>query len=1089
MVEILYGDYGTGKDEYILEKIRSDISAGVKCVWLVPEQRVLLCERAIATRLDPSAQLFVEVLSFSRLANRIFREYGGLRTNYVTRSGKSLIMYCALCEVGNNLEEYKLERGHERGCVNMFLDVVGELKSYAIAPQALREASDALEGKENERLKRRIHDLVRVYEAYNRLLEESYSDPYDDIKMLREKLESHAFFEGKNVYISSFFGFTGAQLAVLREIFSQASNITFSIDLEKSARGKIQNAKLTQTLNAILLICDKLEPSPKISERHFDTDLLHKTEALKHLCKSIWRLDESVTPIKNHEGITLLRPENPLEECEIVASKIKELIMSGERYSSMAIIVRNIDTYRGIIDDTLKKFDIPYFISAGVDIISKPLVKLIYSAINASVSFSARDIASFMRCGYSGIASEDADELESYMYRWGIYGHKFENEDYWSANPDGYVSEPTELQMARLAQINKTREALIEKIAIIKNAFDKKSGASDICLAIYELFTTLKVTDALKAEIADADRAGALELSQLYSRVLSALDIISNILKDRVLDQDAFLSALSYVLEGEQISTIPTGDDSVTIGEAGAVRTEGIKYAFVLGVCEGEFPATISDSPFFSDLDKQELATKGVLLSDSSSVRADSELLSFKNSISIPSHGLFVSSPISDMRGAKKEPSVAYTRILELLGLSLDDKKAFYDPLDRIYSRRVAREYASGDTPRAYAIRAMLGISDSELDFSNEDEEISPDIARELFGNSIYLSQSKIEKFVSCHFQYYCTYLLDIKESEKISFGAREVGVLAHAVFERFLKRARDNTLNLITMTDTEIESEVDSIVHEYIGLMCQGSVPSARLKHLFARLKANIVVYIRELAEEFAQSKFKPELFELPFTHDAGGVAPLQFGAGEGATITLSGVVDRVDVYRDGDTAYLRVLDYKSGEKKFTYDDFNCGLELQLLIYLFTLCKMKDSKFKRELLGECTRLAPAGVVYFPLRIGKGKVDSEVDLSCDEASEAEKKEIASLVKRSGVFLDNDGVILAQDSKNSGHYVPQKRYNKQYFLDEAGFDALYTRLEEILHKIGTELLSGNAQARPLKLKGHKSPCEYCTHKALCRRRRV
>ncbi|MBQ2810472.1 MAG: PD-(D/E)XK nuclease family protein [Clostridia bacterium] len=1084
MIEFLYGDYGSGKTSYIVDKIRTSVSKNERCIWLVPEQKTVLCERTLAQALPPSAQLLCEALSFSRLANKVAREYGGLRHNYIARSGKSLIMYSALCEVRENLTEYKLERGKERGCVDMFLDVIGELKSYAISPSALLSAS---EGLENEHLKRRIHDLVCVFEAYERILQASYDDPYDDIIMLSEKLDAHRFFEGVNVFINSFFGFTGAQIEVLKRIFAQAKSVTISFDLPLGDMDKIQYAKLSDTVRKIKKICHSLSLIP--CERDFSDDLLHKSEALSYLAKSIWRFD--APPMENHTGITLMRPENEFDECERVASKIKELIMGGERYSSIAIIMRNADTYRGVIDYTLKKYDIPFFMSARVDIASKPLIKMLYSVINASGSFSARDIASFMRSGYSGVERSDADELESYMYRWSIYGRKFEDDDYWASNPDGYVTKPTELQIERLKRINEARAHLISKISIIKSAFDRGASAREICLAIYELFTSLNIKDALRAEIASADKAEAMELSQLYSELLCALDIIVEILGERVLDRESFLSALGYVLGETSIGTIPTGEDNVTVGEAGALRTESIKYAFVLGVCEGEFPATINDAPFFSDSDKTELKIQGISLSETSDVRSDSELLNFKNSISMPSHELFVSSPRADIKGTKRSPSVAFLRILELfptLKDTLDGDMAC--PFDKIYSPRIAREFASGNTPLAYAIRELLDIEVSELDFSNEDEKISPKIARELFGKKIYLSQSKIEKFVSCHFQYYCTYLLGIKESQKIAFGAREVGVLAHAVFESFLKRARDGKLSLDIISDAEIEQEIDQITEDYIRMLCQGRRPDARLRHLFSRLKSNIIIYIRELSNELSQGKFVPELFELPFTNDGEGVAPLSFDAGEGATITLSGVVDRVDVYRSGDTAYLRVVDYKTGDKKFSMNDFEHGLELQLLIYLFTLCKMDKSPLMRSILGSCTRLKPAGVVYFPMRLGKSRVDEEVDLSSELAGELEKKEIASLIKRNGVFLDDEEVILAQDGENSGHYVPKKtKRNEELFLDEEGFDNLYKRLEATLHRIGGELLSGSASARPLRLKSHGDPCEYCEHRALCRRRRA
>ncbi len=1080
MVRLLLGPYGSGKTSHIINSLGRDASEKKHAFWLVPEQRTVLCESNIARLLPPSAQLYIEAVNFTRLCDKIFRTYGGLKYNYISKSSKNLIMYKTICSLRDTLDEYKIAKGREKGFIELFLDAVGELKSYCITPDVLRNAISEVE---NPRLKSKMHDLVSVFEVYERILGESFSDPYDDLITLADKIKAHRPFEGARVYVSSFNGFTGAQLLVLRQILFQAEDVEISLDVRESDLKSLGFSKLSETVRKIRSECLHLGKELQITS--FDSDLLHKSDALAYLSKNLWHFD--APPCENHDGITLMRPRDEFDECESVASKIKELVIGGAKYSEIAVIVRNLATYRGIIDYILEKYDIPFYMSDSTVISSKPLIKLLFSAVRACASWSARDITSFIRSGYSQISDEDCDELESYMFRWDISGRKFESDDYWSANPDGYVVSPTITQMERLSKINDTRSRVLELLMPLRKAFAREATTLELCTELYSLLKALDIKSQIKAQIEISDESEAMELSQLYSAVMDALDTMCQILPSEKIGEEMFLTSLSHALEGVRIGTIPTGEDNVTVGEALSLRTENIKYSFVLGVTEGAFPATIDRGGFFSDSDKIELESVGITLSALGDERADDELFIFASAISSPSEKLYISAPQGNIKGEKLSPSIAYLRILELFPSLEGTDRVPMLPEDKIYSMKGALELSGNRTECGQAISELLGINAPELDFSNENEKISRESAREIFGSDIYLSQSKIERFASCHFDYYCTYLLSIKESEKISFGAREVGTLAHSVLEHFLTRVRDESLDISKMTDEEIEKDLDEITLAYIRALCQGGAPTAKLSHLFNRVKSNLIVYIRELAEELSQSKFVPAEFELKFSRD--GIKPLKFDAGEGATITMSGVVDRVDIYRDGDTAYLRVVDYKTGDKKFNFDEFQNGLELQLLIYLFTLCKSKKSPVRDRLLGDAKELKSAGVLYFPMRLGKSRIDEEVDLSSPVASEIEAKSVADLVKRNGLFLDDERVLEAQDKEKSGKYIPKKSARtSQYFLDEQGFESLYARLCDILHGIGKSLLDGDASAVPLKLKGKSAEaCEYCQHKAICRRR--
>ena len=78
MINLVFGVSGSGKSAYIEKKIMADAACGREAYLIVPEQKTYLAERRYTKILPPAAQLCFEVLNFTRLANKIFRQYGGL---------------------------------------------------------------------------------------------------------------------------------------------------------------------------------------------------------------------------------------------------------------------------------------------------------------------------------------------------------------------------------------------------------------------------------------------------------------------------------------------------------------------------------------------------------------------------------------------------------------------------------------------------------------------------------------------------------------------------------------------------------------------------------------------------------------------------------------------------------------------------------------------------------------------------------------------------------------------------------------------------------------------------------------------------
>lgn len=1069
MITLLLGAYGHGKSTYILDKIKKDYENKVHSYLIVPEQQTLISEKELTRALPPSAQLYTEATNLTRLANSVFRKTGGIKYNYVTKGGKNLIMYRALCEVRDSLKQYVIPKGREKSCVQLFLQAIGELRAYSIEPEKLENALGELE---SEDLKARITDILTVWTCYNKMLTEMYDDPYDDLLMLEKKLGECEYFKGCNVYIDSFYGFTKSQLGVLERIIEGAENVTVALDCPVDAcEDTMQYVKIVGTKSKIISMCKRKNKEYNIIP--FDVDYKHTSDEIKYVCKNLWKFDAE--PIESVGDISLALAGDEFEECEYVCSKIKELINKGERYGDIAIIARNTDTYRGIIDYCLDKFDIPYYLSAPSRLTSKPVIKMVFSALNALAGMRGEDIISYAKCGYTDLSQSAICLLESYIYKWSIYGKKFKNDDYWTANPDGYVQNPTITQLRELGIIQDARSAILNKLAILEKPFLSGGTVKECAMALYEFLEAHRIRSKLNREIKNEDTAGAQELSQVWGALVFAIDLVVDICGDTSCDIESFTTLLSYAMMDAKIGTIPSGQDVVSVADASLVRAKNIRHVFVLGANEGSFPAVISDNSFFTDRDKVELETVQIDLSAKTDERGDDELLFFKNSIAVASTSVTVTALKTNINGSKKEESIGFSRLRAILsGIKAVDI-ASLDILDKIYTQKMARELLSvaNSELKQAIVDSADDIPASKPCFVNENDEISKDVAADIFGKKLYLSKSRLEKFAKCRFDYYCSYVLSLRDNEKISFTHNDIGTLVHSVFEHFLKLDKAERKDY---TDEEILEIVTRLTDEYTSALCGVRGLTNKMKHFFNRLKSTICVFVKAMLEEMRHTKFTPEFFEISINGDGfKAPLPLEFAINDESSIIMTGIADRIDVCRTDDTTYLKIFDYKTGSHSFKLSGLDKGLDLQMLIYLMALCNMDDSDFKKNVLKWTEKIEPAGIVYLTYKINKTDADREIDISSLQAIENEELAIRGKISRSGLALDNDE--LKSDDK-------QYDLNKGSYVSRDELDDIFELVKTSILSIGVEMLKGGAQAQPLK---SENPCRYCKNGAICRRR--
>ena len=1096
MIRFIYGESGYGKTYAITEMLRADAEKGIHSFFIVPEQQAVGSERMLLTALPPSAQLTLEVLNFSRLYNRVCREYGGLEYNYITTPAKYLLMNQMLCELSPMLEHYGAESAQDSSLTEFMLSSVGELKANGITSAQLEAAADKLD--KSSKLYTKLRDLSLIYAAYCSAVSQSFSDSADDVSKLSELLKKHNFFRGANVYIDSFTSFTAAEHAVIERIFAQAENVTVSISLPRDRYESIYTASISASERRLI----------KNAENHGGYDPIILTEnkrakfpSLAHLSDNLWSLGKTVPAELDDGAVSLEVCENPYAEAEAAARWTLELMRSGMRCHDIVVIMRDAEKYRGIIEPAFERNKIPFFFSEKSDLCSKSAVKFILSALRIkNHGWRTADVISHLKTGIYDLPEASIDMFESYVNTWNIKGNRF-TDDYWTMNPDGYAEIMTERGSRILAAANEVRKTLCDRLIPLFAKLDAAQNVRESCVAIYEYLSACDVESALSRLAARSASLGnikeAEEYASLYKIILDALALVAELFTDTEMNTEELTCALKLVFDKTDIGTIPTSIDEVTIGSASLIRADNPKCAIILGLCEGDFPQSVTDSGMLNTPEREILAELGVELSSNSDMKSSDELMFAKRAFSLPSEKLILITARASTDGRAKQPSLPYERTKKLLPLAVEH---IFDESDITYltcSAESAARYvfSQRSETEAETLRSAL-ISRGEdyayletyapSPISVGDCSVSEETAKAVFPKRMRLSQSRLEKYVKCNFSYYCSYVLGLREEKSASFRASDIGTFVHFILENLLRTAASNGFESICDND-KLTALVDTAVKDYITHVCPAYERSTgRFVHLYTRLRNLSLLLAKNIVEEFSHSDFEPKYFEMKLDGREGSPAPLEFVMNNGDRISLSGVVDRVDLMSRDGKVYVRVVDYKTGTKDFSLDDLSLGLNTQMLIYLFTLCA---SKAKTLLPDDATvgdePPVPTGVVYLSSNIPTIELEDYAD-EADVLSRAEKA-----FDRSGLLLDDEDILKAMNDSLSPDFLAGVKQDKKGALTGKAltsaekFLELRAEIEQTIISIAAEMKSGKADAKPMIHNG-SSPCEWCEMKPVCKR---
>ena len=1073
MLTILIGRAKTGKSDTMLRRM-AELGEGSQQILLVPEHASHQAEVDVCSACGDTASRHAEVLSFRRLGERGLSITGGIADVTLDNGGKLLTLQRALLETAPQMTVYR-KPSQKVGFLEQMLALFDELRSYEVTPEILYQQAQDIDGATHDKLT----DLSLLYAAYEARLRRPGLDARDRMTKLCDHLEESGYVRDKDIFIDGFTYFNAQERRALAVFLRQARSVTVTLLGEVNSREEIFEPTLKTMSMLERLAASEGKPVKLLSLTNEDPSALGHLE--HHFFGENLPYEGDSTAIRLREAATVY------SEVEQTAADIRRLLAAGKcRCRDITVAARNMTEYAGTIETVFERYGIPVYLSRRSDILEKPVLSLLTGVLSSiSNGYEYEDMFRWLKTGLAGLTAEECDLLENYVLKWDIHGQTWLRDEDWTENPDGYGAPWNDRRQAVLTQVNQLRRRVREPLERLAAGLKAGETARDYVEALYGFMEELKLETALTERMHAQAEAGRMqeaeETAQLWEILCGVLDQFVEILGEEHLEQSEFERLFRLVLTQYSVGTIPVALDQVSVSEITRNDRHTTSYLFLLGANDHVLPDPGQSGGLLNEDDRQALALRGVELAPTGMERMGIELQNLYAALAQPTAGLTVSYPVTDVSGSELRPAFVVERLRKLFPeLRVEHERA--DKAYRLSAVEPALEMA-GQDPNGLLWRYFQQEPDCARHLSAMERaaaarrgSLSPAAVRAIYGERVSMTASRLERMRSCHFAYFMEYGLRAKPREPASFDAPQIGTFLHYLLENVTRdvlgqggfAAVDNK-ELHRLTRQYIDQYAEQELHNF-----QNRTP--RFRYLFNRLRTNAYAIIDQVAEELRHSDFVPMAFELGFGGKDGTLPAVTISRPDGE-LRVGGKVDRVDGWIKDDKLYLRVVDYKSGKKKFDLANVRMGLDIQMLLYLFALQKEGAEFFGKE-------IEPAGVLYLPAR------DEILPAERGISPEALQKEREKTLKRSGLLLEDPAVLQAMEHEalTEPHYLPL-RVGKDGNLSgslasAARLGKLGTYVDKLLGQISDELRSGNIDADPCCHSEEDSQCRFCDWVSAC-----
>lgn len=1081
-LKIICGRAGSGKSTYML----NDMAESENSIYIVPEQFSFSAEKMIIEKFGMVGLGNPQVLSFMRLADSVFSKYGAPEFISDSASYEMLVSYCSNSITPERLRLFDgLVKKSELS--RTASTIITTFKRYRITPEKLRFA---IEKTDDLLLKKKLSDSLTVYEEYlKELSAANVADLCDTLQVLADIFsdEDCDYLDGKHIYIDQFSDFDPSEYECIKLMLKRAERVSISLCTD----GEEQFETVNRTYNTLLLLAReagaKVEPTEQLS-----SSMHGASPMLRHLEQSYFA-DTTPRFAGTDGSISVFCGKNKFSEIHNAAREIVRLVRDRKmRYRDISIVARDAELYKGVIERIFPFYDIPVFVDRKMPLCGHSIAMFITGILDVALGgFSYENIFSYIKSPFSPISKEEADKLENYCLATGIrpysWGKPFAVKG-GAYNPENAMG-ADEFSPEKMAEINALREKVYTPLNNLITRIKRKATVCDVCTQLFSFFEEINLESKIRKHALHLEECGenlhALQTMQVYNILVDIFNDICTVLGQKELSLREFYTTIQAGLQSVEIGTIPSSSDCVTIGSIDRIKGHGAKVVFLIGANSGIFPAYPSENGLFSDDDKISLAAFGIEMPPNLSQMAQSEQLLIYDALTCAGEKLYMSYASADNSSHAMMPSEIVERVLAIFpDISFtDDLVSVPDDESIITSKKAVfdllltkiREYVTEGKPLSPAMSAaayyfstnetyapLLSQAIEMTGFTNAAERVSSHLIKEAVGDDMKTSVTRLEAYNKCPFSYFAKYLLKLEPKKTFGVNVSDSGSFLHDFLDRFSQfiissaDADGNQLTWKTIDNDFIRQNTPPILKEVLTGVNTHMLDMPRIKALFDRLCRTAEQSVYAVRQHIIKSDFIPLGYEISFDED-GTFKPLKIELPDGKTIVLRGRIDRADEFTaklpDGtEGKFVRIVDYKSSDKTLSLSDVYHGVQLQLFVYLSTLCDRGYS--------------PAGILYCNLS------DPIVSVSSD-ATEDE------IIKRRFESRRMEGIILSEYSMLE-HMGGNEILKTKQTATAKNFNSIFRHINKVIQKSAQDIYSGK-----FPIKCTDDACTWCEYNQLCR----
>ena len=1112
-LSIVVGSSGSGKSTTLYSRIIKESMANKDKNFLVivPEQYTMSTQKLLVSMHPNKCIMNIDVLSFNRLAYRVFEELGAGINAVLDDTGKSLVIRRI---IGAHLDELKTLRKNitRISYITQVKSLISEMTQYNITVDGLKEmiATPAM----SESFRRKASDLLVLYEAFLDFINGKYVTTESILSTLNDMLEDSQIVCGSTVVLDGFTGFTPIQYQLVEHMLKLCDEVAVTITadndealltkasddalFEMSSEFAIKLNKLAKNANA------QINPVTYIDSKN---GWLSENEVLSHLESNIFRDTVKVYEgnAKPSESIKLVSLRSMRDELRYVAIQINHLIREGMHYKDIAVVAPNLDSYRYLVSSIWDEYDIPYFIDAKTELLFHPMTEAIEALFDIfERDFRREDVFRFLRTGLTELTMDEIDYLENYLISTGIRGKKKYFHPFAIRSNSFNKDED-------LIKVNELRDRFIGPFMDFENNISNDSTVRDIAVALYKFITSFDIEGKIKARgklYEDNNQAvKAKEYGQIYQVIMDILDKLVGILGDEKMALDEFKDIYEAGLSAASIGVIPPTSDSVILGDIERTRLSNIKVLFCIGASDDAIPKKVENGGILSQLEREQLLSLGFELAPSDRQKSFRQRFYLYLMLTKPNQSLFITSPRVDGDGKGVNPSYLIELLKDMfLDLQLNEIEEF-TASDRCLSKKSALDYLIELLNKSVSF-GFEALSEEELtDLTNllqwakfHDEKRLEHLllaafyehAKESFSADIMLavneainedetisgSVSKFELYNECSYKYFLTYILKLNEREEFALSSIDMGNFCHEAIERYSSSLKADGKTFKSVTADEREKYIEVAISQTFEHMAKvATLEDATQKYIVETLKDTLRHTVEIITTQVSRGEFEPELFEEVIKTE------IKDSKTDEVLANLKGKVDRIDL-TDSDDRAVRIIDYKSSDHKLDLSETYHGLSLQLPIYMgVVLDKLKD-KYKG------VALHPSAMLYYEM------TNKFLELSSSKAATEEER--LKLSKMDGL-LSNDPADLAANDLTVGTKEGQTKISSivpygikvngepsdrdTNAIERSAMQTVIDYSMQAAADTAKHIIAGDFEPSPARL-GSIDACRYCNYKSVC-----